>query len=563
MRDKISRYQTFLLTALLTGLFMGVAPAAFAQLRISSNPHYFKNGSTVLPLVGSSADFLPHVTRSTKQNDLVTLESYPSFINELQARGLNTMQLVVDLNHSIGLAVDGRADPYPAEQPFFWNGSRWRLDRYEPAFFTNLRNVVDYARSHGVFVEVTLFDSWSEVDINNDAGSSPTSPWSVGRNIWYDSSGVQHTNAHFKETRHFISFDQGTTDGDQNNIDARALQLKLIQKTVAELNQYTNFYWQIANEPDFNYTETQPDLNITAMINWHNWVSQQIVSAEATLPNKHEIGVNFISKAALDLKGNLPPSIKIVNGHYVDVTGSPARYGAITAARNNTFANRLFGFNEGRATPNPTDRMSARAEAWEFMLTGGGLYDHFGLQWNIPDDRLKTCADPAIGIPTQVRCDLGKIVSFLAPLNLVSMVRQTDSKPSWITSGVVDYGADDPLSGGTGPKKTYWGAMQVTGSQYVFYYHHSNMSTLAAGTRYIPVPGSYSRNFTFNLAGAATGYYYKLEWFYYSPGSSNVQSTSIGSLLWNGSAVTKTTPLYNYDLALRMTRCPTLGVNCA
>src|SRR4051812_44337671 len=145
MTARISRNPTTLVTLLLMVLLTGAAPAAFAQLKISSNPHYFKNGSTVIPLVGYSAEYLPHVTRPSKQNDLVTLETYQAFIDEISARGLNTMQLWVDLNHSIGLGVDGLMAPYTAEQPFFWNGSRWRLDRYEPAFFTNLKNVISYA----------------------------------------------------------------------------------------------------------------------------------------------------------------------------------------------------------------------------------------------------------------------------------------------------------------------------------------------------------------------------------------------------------------------------------
>lgn len=564
----IQKNRAILLTALLALLLTGVAPAAFAQLRISSNPQYFKNGATVIPLVGYSAEFLPHVTRPTKQNDLVTLESYPIFIDELNKRGLNVMQLWVSLNHSIGLGPDGMALPYTAEQPFFWNGSRWRLDRYEPAFFTNLKNVISYAASKGVFVEVVLFDPWSDVTVNtaNPTGISPSSPWSVGKNIWFDSSMVQHADAHFTETRFFVSFDNGTSDTNQANIDARALQVKLVQKIVAELNPYTNFYWQIANEPDFNHTRTTPALNIDAMINWHNYIAQQIVLAESAPGlNKHDIGVNFTSQSAWSKvrMGLLDSSIKIVSGHYVDVAGSPARYGAITAGRtyNNTATpiNKLFGMNETRATPNPTDRMSARAEAWEHMLGEGGLYDNYGLGWNVPDDRAKLCTDSSISAPTQVRCDLGKIVSFLSPLNLGSMVRQSGSTPSWITSGVVGYGTLDSLSG----SNTYWSAMQVTGSQYAFYYHHSTMSPSPPnGTRYIPDPGSYQRNFTFNLAGATTGYYYKLEWFYYAPGSPTVQATSVTSFLWNGSPVSKQTPVYNYDLALRLTRCPTAGVNC-
>jgi hypothetical protein len=591
MFTKISSRSKVLWAAVSLTLLLGAASAAFAQLRISSNPHYFKNGTTVIPLVGYSAEYLPHIIRPTKKNDYATLDSpYTAYIDELKARGLNLMQIWVDLNHSIGLKVDantidcnglndGVVKPYCNEQPFFWNGQRWRLDRAETGFYTNLKNVIAYAASKGVFVEVTLFDPWQavEFDSSHPAGFSPTSPWSVGKNLWYDGSGTKHTDAHFQETRFFVSFDHGTTDTDPVNVDARALQVKLVQEIVAQLNPYTNFYWEIANEPDFNPRAANPPLDICAMVRWHNSIAQVIAQAESAPGlNKHEIGVNFITKEAMDTVQSgqcgtppvalpLDPNIKIVNGHYVNVTPTAqgvSRFGAITAGRTynstSTPINKLFGFNETWESPTASNRMSARAGAWEHMLSEGGLYDHYALSWNNPDERAKPCSDASISsIATQVRCDLGKLNSFLAQLTLVSMVRQTGAKPSWITSGVVDYGTPDwPGS------NTYWGAMQVTGSQYAFYYHHSTISTDSRSKRYVPVQGSYQRNFTFNLAGAATGYYYKLEWFYYSPATPHLQSKSTDSLLWNGSAVSKPTPVYNYDLALRLTRCPTLGLNC-
>jgi hypothetical protein len=591
MTRKTSSRRAVLWAAMSTILFLGGTSSAVAQLRISSNPHYFKNGSTVIPLVGYSAEYLPHIVRPPKKNDYVALDSpYTAYIDEIKARGLNLMQIWVDLNHSIGRAVDNNTTncdgtmsitgsvPYCSEQPFFWNGSRWRLDRYDTGFFTNLKNVISYAATKGVFVEVTLFDPWNAVDFSsNPTGSSPTSPWSVGNNLWYDTSGVKHIDAHFQETRFLVSFDNGATDTIPTDTNARPLQVKLVQEVVSELNPYTNFYWEIANEPDFNPNRENPAMDICAMIRWHNYIAQTIAQAESTPGlNKHEIGVNFTTQDALNAVQSgmcgtppmplaLDPNIKIVNNHYVDVrptpTGSITRYGAITAGRTyngtGTPINKLFGFNETWESPTASDRMSARAGAWEHMLSEGGSYDHYSLSWNNPDERSKPCSDPTIaGVPTQVRCDLGKLNGFLATTSLQGMVRQTGSKPSWITSGVVDYGAPDwPGS------NTYWAAMQVIGSQYAFYYHHSTMSG-GRSTRYVPAPGSYQRNFTFNLAGAATGYYYKLEWFYYSPDNPNVQAVLIDSLMWNGTAVTKQTPRYNYDLALRLTRCPVQGLAC-
>jgi len=539
-------------------LFAATATGAMAQLVISSNPQYFNYNGTPIALVGISGEYLPHVTRPTKQNDYATWESYIPYINDITARGLNKIHIWADINHSIGF-LDGLGAPYQYEQPFFWNGSRWRLDRFEPNFFTRLKAVIAYAETKGVIVEVTLFDVWQ--------GDYTTSPWyPVGRNIWFDSGGVQHADAGFTQRGYMASFENGNVDVDQRNIDTRALQVKYVQRIVSELNQYRNFYWEIANEPDFN-TVSGP-INITAMVNWHNFMAQTIVAAEAPLPNKHKIGVNFITQAAVTQvrNGLLNPAIEIVSGHYVDISvknGTPARWGAITMNRtyNSTATpiNKVFGFNETTISPAPSNRLSSRAEAWEFMMSEGGLYDNLGYQWNTPVET-KPCTDPTIAAASTalLRCDLGRLTGFLAPLNLANMSRQIGQKPSWITNGLVNYGAFDPIAG----TNTFWGAMQWAGQQYAFYYHHSTISAAAGAKKYDPVVGNYSpaglpRSFTFSLGGAAG--FFKLEWFYYAPGSPKIQSTLVESIFWNGTPIVKNAPNYNYDLGIRITRCPGAG----
>ncbi|HEV7509467.1 MAG TPA: hypothetical protein VGS07_31625 [Thermoanaerobaculia bacterium] len=67
------------------------------------------------------------------------------------------------------------------------------------------------------------------------------------------------------------------------------------------------------------------------------------------------------------------------------VEPSQGDYGAIELIRTKNVATRgitgrAFGFNEGRSTPDPTTAQSARAEAWEFALNEGGLYDNYNLR---------------------------------------------------------------------------------------------------------------------------------------------------------------------------------------
>lgn len=78
---------------------------------------------------------------------------------------------------------------------------------------------------------------------------------------------------------------------------------------------------------------------------------------------------------------------------------------------------KIFGFNEGRSTPDPVV-VGARAEAWEFLLNEGGTYDNYNLGFF----DAKSAA---------VRNYLGRLVRFLQPSFNLSAIngRQTGSSP--------------------------------------------------------------------------------------------------------------------------------------
>lgn len=569
----------------LLGLLL-VPAGAFAQLTISSNPHYFNYNGVPTALVGVSGEYIPHISdtnpftwkdKRCRYDDGTTAGAgeFKRCIDDFAAKGLNKIRMWVGLTFSPGFEEKG--SPFTYEQPFFWNGSRWRLDRYEPNFFTRVKEVIAYAASKDpdMIVEVTLFAH---------SGNYANGPWSSTRNLYYDSGGVQHVGVGFTSQSYVMSFDPGYNaadaepDANTTNEEARRLQVAYVEKTVRELNAYTNFYWEIANEPDFN-TVTLPT-DIQAMIDWHNYIAQKIIAAEAPLPNKHLIAGNFITQAAWEkVRGTaanpskLDTNIKIVNGHYVDISPkttsggtTPTRYGAIKVVRtyNRTaapIAGRLFGFNETQISHDPNSRMSSRAEAWEFMLNEGGLYDNLNYAWNQPVPTGGTC-DAACrstcckycNNSALVRTDLGSVNAFLKGLNLVNMRRQTGSTPTWVTSGVPAYGSSDISIGAN----TYWAAMQSTGEQYALYLHHSTLSTDAGAKWYIPKAGTYTRSLTFDLTGSAIGQNFKVEWFVPPPctlpGTSQTVTTQ--PLVWNGSPVTLGSPVYNYDLAVRITKCP-------
>src|SRR5258706_5310561 len=168
-----------LIGSLLILMLSALAPAR-AQVTTDSNPHYLDYNGPTIVLIGMSSEYLPHVTRPGQQGSLCTWESYLTCLNDLQAKGLNKMQLWVSLNSSIGLQDCNTTNtlnpnstvavPYNYEQPFFWNGAKWRLDRYEPNFWSRLNQVITDAGTRGIVVEVTLFDPWDGLV----SGTNPT-----------------------------------------------------------------------------------------------------------------------------------------------------------------------------------------------------------------------------------------------------------------------------------------------------------------------------------------------------------------------------------------------------
>src|SRR6185295_12954636 len=178
--------------------------------------------------------------------------------------------------------------------------------------------------------------------------------------------------------------------------DPRRKQIALLQRAAFRLNDFNNFYWEIANEPEL--ANPPNGVSSAAATAWHDCMVQQLYNYEASQPNGHHvIGVNYHAKTSIDslTNGSYPlssPNIVVVNSHYAVVAnGTADPYGGNLMIRdynNGAFGqlDRVFGFNEGRFTPdlsqNP-DRSgwSARAEAWEFMLNGGGTFDHLGYDW--------------------------------------------------------------------------------------------------------------------------------------------------------------------------------------
>jgi hypothetical protein len=546
---------------LLCGLMLSALSAHAVPIKPEpTNPQYFVYQDQVIPLVGASASYLCHVDQWNQDESYCTWNNYcrwdgfncfasasvnrEGYIDQLQRLRLNKMRLWIAVNHSPGRdAQSGIGRPYDHEQPFLWvddpsstdpNKGWWDLYQWNQEFFNRLLKVVDYARSRNVIVEVTLFDPWT--------GDWTQGPWHC--NNVYNNAVVKTC---FTQRLNFVTLTNGSTADEQTkNSNARARQVALMKKVADTLNHLDNVYYEIANEPEINGSQAGDG---TAVAAWHNSMIPQLATYDGNLPNgRHSIAVNYHTTVAL---GTVTTDIGILTGHYVALRDE-ARVSAIELIRNYHAPaplielNRVFGFNESKISPiQVTDVRAVRAEAWEFMLNEGGLFDHLGYQW-----RTSTLA-------TGVRRHLGFLNDYLKSFTLQFMGRQNNNPPLWC-SNLRPYDTADPVGGG----RTFWGAMQWTRNQYALYIHHSLVDTDAtkAFRSYIPKvtsPAAYQD--TCNLGLGTLPGTFLAEWIDPSNGmlypSSDPTAPSSVTISWPGSgSYTLKSPKYTFDIALRIKR---------
>ncbi len=559
---KVKTMTARILTSLLLGL-LAAGPTLAGPICVDAgNPQYFYYGGKTIALVGTSAEYLCHVAQvqpNKPSNQVPFLGSYcmysdplvpvnldyTAYIDELAAKNLNVFRVWVGLNHSPGREPDAVGqpfdpDPYPHEHPFpfntgmnKWNAAANLADdtTWDTTYLTQLFNVINYAqgKTPSVIVEVTLFDPWS--------GDWTRGPWNSA-NV-YNGTG-------FAAEKDFATLPAGTSCATAIASGPRKRQVDMMKRIAKKLNPLNNFYWEIANEPEIN-----ADNGVTGAeaALWHDCMVQQLYNYEATLPNGHHlIGVNYHTIDALNtIKNNTYPSsvpnVKVVNTHYVH-NADGTRQGAIDLIRSwhdtsgGTDLNRIFGFNETKIVPILQTPDTARAEAWEFMLNEGGIYDHLGYEW-----ATNTQA-------TNLRNYLGKLNSFLGTLNLRRMNRSTGNPPSWVLPGPIvppfnslpPYGTPETSNSAT---KIYWAAMQESTDTYVLYIHHSQLHS--SKTKYVK-PTSINRLTSLILQPGSNLRTYTVKWI--NPATGVTIPSSPSSFVADGMLKQLTVPNYTYDIAL-------------
>jgi hypothetical protein len=299
-----------------------------------NNPHYFLFRGKPTIFVTSAEHY--GAVLNTDYN-------YVKYLDELHANGLNLTRTFTGAycedTKSFGITKNTLA---PAEGKLLcpWSrsdspgyaggGKKFDLTQWDPAFFTRLGDFLDKASERGVVVELTLFCPFYE-----------DSMWRLS-----PMNATNNVNGVGKLAREAV-YDR------KKNGDLQKVHEAMVEKLVVELNRYDNLYYEVCNEPYFGGVTDD----------WQRRIVDVIVRAEKPLHRKHLISINVANGSK---KIDSPhPAVSIFNFHYA----SPP-----DAVKVNFSLNKAIGDNETGFKG--TGDTHYRMEGWEFLLAGGGLFNH-------------------------------------------------------------------------------------------------------------------------------------------------------------------------------------------
>lgn len=296
------------------------------------NPHYFVYRGKPILLIGSGEHY----------GAVLNLDfNYVKYLDALQATKLNLTRTFTGAylepagafnitSNTLAPAPGRFICPWPRSTtpggPL--QGNKFDLSQWDPAYFKRLKDFVRQAEKRQIIVEMNLFCPFYE---DNQWELSPQNAANNINNV----GNVPRTNVY-------------TLDKHGGLLP---IHEAMVRKIVAELAEFDNVYYEICNEPYFG--------GVT--LEWQHRIADVIVQSDNK--RKHLISQNIANGSSKIV--NPHPAISIFNYHYAVPP---------TAVGLNYALNKVIGDNETGFRG--TNDFPYRTEAWNFIIAGGGLFNH-------------------------------------------------------------------------------------------------------------------------------------------------------------------------------------------
>jgi hypothetical protein len=356
-------------------------------------------------------------------------------------------------------------------------GKKFDLTRWDEAYFERLKHFVAQARQRGVVVELVLFCTMYDDTVWN------ASPMNARNNI----NGIGK-----------VARNEPYNGRDK---DLLAAQKAVAAKLVTELNDFDNLYFEVCNEPYERGGLTRE---------WNDQIVAAVANTEVPLPKKHLIAQGF------------PPSTPVaqLNSHVSVLNFHAAKPDDV---RLNYSLNKVIAFDETGGAERGDHKY--RTEGWDWIMAGGGVYDH--LDFSFTTDHADGSAVPLpAGTPggggPELRRQLQTLKEFIESFDFIRMrPDNTTMKSNHVTF--------PPAGGPRMASKATVRILSEAGRAYAVYVNGGARAELI-----LELP-----------AGA-----YKAEWI----STKNGRSEKIETFHHTGGTRTVVSPDYSEDVALRITQ---------
>jgi hypothetical protein len=330
---------TLLGTLLLLACKKGYTPLSLHP----ENPHYFLFRGEPTLLIGSTEHY----------GAVLNLDfDYLPYLDELAAQKLNVTrtfsgiyvepQGAFNIERNTLAPADGRyICPWArSDQPGYANGgNKFDLNKWDEAYFNRLKDFVAEAGKRSIVVELDLFSNFY------DTLQWRLCPLYIGNNINQVGNIIDHKEV--LSLKHPEILD---------------IQEKMVRKIAEALKNYDNLYYEVCNEPYFG--------DLEALEAWEQHMTSVIADAEKDFRHKHLISQN-IANGALKIE-DPNPLVSVFNFHYA----RPPVTVEMNYALNSAIGDNETGF-DGIADA------AYRKEAWNFILAGGGLFNHLDYSFTV------------------------------------------------------------------------------------------------------------------------------------------------------------------------------------
>ena len=307
------------------------------------NPHYFlfRGKPTIL------------ITSAEHYGAVMNLDfDYVAHLDTLAGYGFNNTRIFSgtyrESSKSFGIP-DNTLAPRPNRYVCPWarsgqpgyadGGNKFDLTKWDRAYFTRLRDFMKEASKRGIVVEYNFFSP------NYNEPIWKVNPMNAANNVNGIGKGSRKDPFTLKEKAF------------------TAVQVALVHKIAEELRDFDNLHYEVCNEA----------LARSVSKAWHWRIADAIVEAEKSFPAKHLISMNpFLTTGKVKAPH---PGVSIYNFH------APCPPVAVTT---NYGLNRVIGDNETSPTMGGRSKgyVKFRTEGWQFILAGGGLFNHLDLSFS-------------------------------------------------------------------------------------------------------------------------------------------------------------------------------------